>query len=63
MVGMKGVSINLPDGVKTNLWIIQNNNDGQMYTINLDTKQCDKSKMPFKALECIPGIFYYYFNL
>jgi hypothetical protein len=63
MTGMKGISINVPDGEKTRLWIIQNNTDGQMYTINLDTKQCDKSTMPFKPLNCIPGIFLFFINL
>ncbi len=37
---MKGVSINVSDGEKTRLWIIQNITNGQMYVINLDTKQC-----------------------
>jgi hypothetical protein len=27
-----------------------------MYVFNLDTRVCDKSKMPFKPLQCIPGI-------
>jgi hypothetical protein len=56
MVGMKGVSFTLPEQEKTNLWIIENTNDGQIYTINEDTKKCDKSKMPINPLNCIPGI-------
>ena len=60
MAGMKGVSINVPDEEKTRLWIIQNITNGQMYVINLDTKQCEKSTMPVQPSDCIPSIFYYY---
>jgi hypothetical protein len=56
MVGMKGVSFTLPEQEKTNLWIIENTKDGQIYTINEDTKKCDKSKMPINPQNCIPGI-------
>jgi hypothetical protein len=56
MVGMKGISINVPDEQQTKLWIIENINDGQIYTINLDTKQCDKSRNSIKPMNCIPGI-------
>ncbi len=55
---MKGVSINVADQQSTNLWIIENGNDGQVYTINMDTKQCEKSRLPFNPMRCIPGIFY-----
>jgi hypothetical protein len=55
MVGMKGISINVPDEQQTKLWIIENVKDGQMYTINIDTKQCDKTTNPIKLMECIPG--------
>ncbi|CAF2332074.1 unnamed protein product [Rotaria sp. Silwood2] len=54
MVGMKGVSFSVPDQQKSNLWIIENINDGQIYTIDLDSKQCYKSTMPIKPLRCIP---------
>ncbi|CAF3372773.1 unnamed protein product [Rotaria socialis] len=54
MVGMKGVSFMLPDLHKSNLWIIENINDGQMYVIDQDSKRCDKSPMPIKPLKCIP---------
>jgi hypothetical protein len=57
MTGMKGVSINVPDEQQTKLWIIENMNDGQTYVVNLDTKQCDKSKNPIPPMSCIPGIF------
>jgi hypothetical protein len=57
MVGMKGVSINVPDEQQIKLWIIENMNDGQIYAINLDTKQCDKSTNPIRPMNCIPGIF------
>ena len=57
MVGMRGISINVPDEEQTKLWIIENIKDGQIYTINIDTKQCDKSTNPIKPMDCIPGIF------
>jgi hypothetical protein len=60
MAGMKGVSTNVPDGEKTRLWIIQNITDGQMYVINLDTKQCDKSTMSVQPSDCIPGIYFFF---
>ncbi|CAF0774307.1 unnamed protein product [Rotaria sp. Silwood1] len=54
MVGMKGVSFSVPEQKKSNIWIIENINDGQIYTIDLDSKQCYKSTMPIKLLRCIP---------
>jgi len=54
MIGMKGVSFNVPDQQQTNLWIIETLNDGQDYVIDLDTKQCTKSMNPVKQLNCIP---------
>ncbi|CAF1194769.1 unnamed protein product [Adineta steineri] len=54
MVGMKGVSFSEPDQQKSNLWIIENSNSGQVYTIDLDSKKCYKSAMPIKPLACIP---------
>ncbi|CAF0739491.1 unnamed protein product [Rotaria sordida] len=54
MVGMKGVSFSVPDQQKSNLWIIENTNDGQIYTIDLDSERCYKSTMPIKPLRCIP---------
>ncbi len=59
MAGMKGVSINIPDEGKTRLWIIQNITHGQMYVINLDTKQCEKSTMAVQPSGCIPGISFF----
>lgn len=55
MVGMKGVSYSIPDEKQSNLWIIENNVDGQVYTIDRDSKLCFKSKLPVKPLNCIPG--------
>ncbi|UJR10031.1 hypothetical protein I4U23_014254 [Adineta vaga] len=54
MIGMKGVSFSIPDQQKSNLWIIENMNGGQIYTIDQDTKRCYKSTMPIKPLQCIP---------
>ncbi len=39
MVGIKGFSFNLPYEQQTKLWIIENINNGQSYTIDLDTKE------------------------
>jgi hypothetical protein len=58
MVGMKGVSYNVPGGEQTKLWIIENIKTGQTYVINLDTKQCDKSTNPMRPMNCIPGMIY-----
>jgi hypothetical protein len=58
MVGMKGVSYNVPDEQQTKLWIIENIKTGQIYTINLDTKQCDKSTDSIQPMDCIPGMIY-----
>ena len=49
---MKGVSLSTQ---KTMLWIIERLSDGQIYTINLDTKKCDKSKVLVPTFRCIPG--------
>ncbi|CAF3476405.1 unnamed protein product, partial [Rotaria sp. Silwood2] len=54
MVGMKGVSFSAPDQQKSNVWIIENVNDGQIYTIDEDAKKCYKSTMPIKPIHCIP---------
>ncbi|CAF1178739.1 unnamed protein product [Rotaria sp. Silwood1] len=54
MVGMKGVAFSIPDQQKSNLWIIENMNDGQIYTIDQDSKRCYKGTMPIKPLHCIP---------
>ncbi|CAF0759060.1 unnamed protein product [Rotaria sordida] len=56
MVGLKGVSFSIPDQQQSNLWIIENRNDGQIYTIDQGSKQCQKSQMPIQPLSCIPGI-------
>jgi hypothetical protein len=58
MVGMKGVSFNVPDEQQTKLWIIENLNDKQIYVINLDTKQCEKSTNSIQPMNCIPGCFF-----
>lgn len=63
MVGMKGMSYSIPDQQKSNLWIIENSNDGQIYTIDLDTKMCYKSLMPIKPLSCISGLSDIIFSL
>lgn len=55
MVGMKGVSYNIPDQTPTKLWIIENFKNGQIYTINMDTKQCSKTNDPVPTFKCIPG--------
>lgn len=52
---MRGISINVPDEQQTKLWIIENIKDGQIYTINIDTKQCDKSTNSIKPMDCIPS--------
>ena len=70
MVGMKGVSFSIPDQQKSNLWIIENSNDGQIYTIDYDSKRCYKLTIPIKPLRCIPGtqtsnivhLWFFYFD-
>ena len=52
MVEMKGVSFNIPGEQQAKLWIIENIYDR---TTHLDSKQCDKSTMPVKRMNCIPG--------
>lgn len=53
---MKGVSFSVPDQERSNLWIIQNTNDGQIYTFDEDTKKCYKLTNPIKAYSCLPGM-------
>jgi hypothetical protein len=57
LIGLKGVSIDMEDGKQTNLWIIKNMHDGQMYVIDLDTNQCSKASNPIKPFNCIPSIY------
>ncbi|CAF1261096.1 unnamed protein product [Rotaria sp. Silwood1] len=59
MTGMKGVSFTLPDLHKSNLWIIESVNDGQMYVIDQDSRRCQKSAMPIKPIKCIPDTAIY----
>mgnify|MGYP006892795906 CR=1 FL=1 len=54
---MKGVSINVQDEQKSNLWIIQIAATGVTYTIDMDTKQCQKTTIPTQQIYCIPGIY------
>ncbi len=52
---MKGQAISIPDGQKSNWWIIENMRNGQTYTIDQDSKICYKSTITQKPLYCIPG--------
>ncbi|CAF1172551.1 unnamed protein product [Rotaria sp. Silwood1] len=54
LVGMKGVSFSVPNQQKSDVWIIENMNDGQIYVIDEDAKKCYKSTMPIKPFHCIP---------
>jgi len=58
---MKGVSINVQDEQKSNLWIIQSTTTGVTYTIDMDTKQCQKSIIPTQEIYCIPRMYLFYF--
>lgn len=62
MVGMKGFSIIVPSEQKTNLWIIENMFTGQIYTIDIDTKQCQKSTNTIQPVGCLPRNLYNYLN-
>ena len=53
---MRGVSFSIPDQKQSNLWIIEDSKDGQVFTIDQDTKQCYKSQLPIQPMNCIPGI-------
>ncbi|CAF1239125.1 unnamed protein product [Rotaria sordida] len=54
LIGMKGVSLSVPDQQKSSIWIIENMNDGQIYAIDEDAKKCYKSTMPIKPIHYIP---------
>jgi hypothetical protein len=45
LVEIKGMTINLQDKQLTNLWIIENIDNGEVHVINLDTNQCSKSTL------------------
>lgn len=59
---MKGVLFSIADQQKSNLWIIENINEGQIYTFDQDSKTCYKSRNPIKAYQCIPGIAIFLIN-
>lgn len=52
---MRGVALMQPTQWKTNLWVIENMNTGQIYTLYVDTKRCDKAVETLKPLHCITG--------
>ncbi|CAF3979178.1 unnamed protein product [Rotaria sordida] len=54
MIGMRGISLTFPEKRKSNLWIIENMNEGLIYTIDQDIQVCNKSPMPMKPIHCIP---------
>ncbi|CAF3204697.1 unnamed protein product [Rotaria sp. Silwood2] len=56
LVAFKGQATSIPDGKKSNWWIIENMKDGQTFTINQDLKICYKSTIIDKPLYCIPGV-------
>ena len=56
MVGMRGISFDIPTQNPTKLWIIEDGNNQQVYTIVVDTKQCDKTTLPLNPMRCIPGL-------
>lgn len=55
MVGLKGVTYNVPDQTPTKLWIIEDFKTGVTYTYIIDTKHCDKSINLLPTYKCIPG--------
>ncbi|CAF2867528.1 unnamed protein product [Rotaria sp. Silwood2] len=60
MIGMKGLSITLPDQQKSNMWIIENIKDEIMYTIDQDLKTCVQSKLISSTVVCIPDTAEYF---
>ncbi|CAF0836998.1 unnamed protein product [Adineta steineri] len=62
LIALKGQATSIPDGQKSNWWVIQSMKDGQTYTIDQDSKICHKSIIPQKPFYCIPETAVYQYS-